>query len=252
MQAIERARPVGAPWFRPAAGIPIGSMIEALRAGDRWAEGSRFVKRDAGRWVWMGELGAEHGPRALVIKGRPRRALDALPDRHAIKQSIGARRLRAAGIPTSDPVALLDVSAAGGARERWLVLSALPGESLAHVCKRGGDTPGLARRAGALVRTLSDAGLFNRDHKASNVIVSPGGELGVIDTVAIRAGSGDEKRRRMLLAMCKELSGIGAMPRLAQLWRCLAAASRTPKADWRTIAAMLRDAGDTTPRVSPV
>lgn len=255
MRSIKSAKQIKTPLFRPAPGAQdgalVGALLDAICAGDRWSEGSRFVKRDADRWVWMGELGTSSGTHALVIKGRPRTMTDVLRDRHAIKQSIGAERLRAAGIPTSPPLAIVDVRAHGGNRERWLVLAALPGESLAQVCKRGGDTPQLAREVGELVRTIGNHGLFNRDHKASNLIVTPEGGVGVIDTVAIRKASGAEPRRRMLLAMCKELRGISAMPRRTQLMRCLLAASDDWREDWRAVGAMLQAAGDTTPRVDP-
>ncbi len=252
MQTIERVKRIRTPWFRPAPGAPVDELIEAIRAGDRWSEGSRFVKRDGDRWVWMGALSAASGVHALVIKGRSRRFTDVLPDRHAIKQSIGAQRLHAAGVPTSLPLAILDVLSGNGDRERWLVLAALQGESLAHHCKRGDVSPALAQRAGELVRTITGAGLFNRDHKASNLIVTPEGGVGVIDTVAIRKAAGSEPQRRMLLAMCMELQGINAMPRRSQLLRCLLAASDDWRTDWRAIDAMLRAAGDTTPRINPV
>lgn len=215
------------------------------------------MKRDSGKWVWLGDLRVADGEIGLVIKCRPRPRLAWLPDRHAIRQAIGAARLVRINVPTSEPIALIDVDTEDGERQRWLVLRAIPGESLARVIARGGMTfdaeSDLARRAGALVRTLCDAGLFNRDHKASNLIVSASGELGIVDTVAIRRRRpGERSRRRMLLAMCKELSGIGAMPSKAMLLRCLRSASDDVRADWRAIGAMRRAAGDTTPLVDPL
>ena len=208
----------------------------------------------------MGDLRTASGMVGLVIKGRSRWGLDAaglIPDRHAIKQAVGAARLRSIGVATSEPIALLDVRSNAGGRERWLVLRALRGETLAHVlakCERSfGEDAELARRVGALVRTLCNAGLFNRDHKASNLIVSPAGEIGVVDTVAIKHRRPSAPlRRRMLLAMCKELAGIGALSRRAQLMRCLRSASDEAHADWRSIAVTLRRAGDTTPSVDPL
>ncbi|MCB9838605.1 MAG: hypothetical protein H6813_04635 [Phycisphaeraceae bacterium] len=222
----------------------------------RWSAASGYVKRDGLRWVWLGELTTSRGDAAVVIKGGPAPRLRLVPDRRALKQAIGASRLRAAGIETSEPIATLDVVTKEGQRGRWLVLGAIRGETLAHRLASGGmsfdEEAALARRAGELVRTLCDAGLFNRDHKASNLIVMETGGIGVVDTVAIRRRHGADARRRMLLAMCKELRGIGALPRRAQLMRCLRAASGTEREDWRAVGAMLRAAGDTTPRVDPL
>jgi len=231
-------------------------ILDGLKE-DRWAAGSGFVKRDGGRWVWMGDLQTSTGEIGLVIKGRPRSWLGLIPDHHAIKQAIGAARLRSAGVVTSELLGLFEVRTESGGAEQWLALRALPGETLAHAMARDArsfaDGAALARRAGGLVRTLCDAGLFNRDHKASNLIVLDSGEIGVVDTVAVRRRrSGDEFRQRMLLAMCKELAGIGALPRRAQLMRCLRAASGDSRADWAVIAQAMRDAGDTTPRVDPL
>jgi hypothetical protein len=241
---------------RPRDRALVDELLGAIRSG-RWSPNPGFVKRDKGRWVWLGAFRVADGELGLVIKGRRRPRLGWLPDRHAIRQAIGAARLVRIGVPTSEPIALLDVNTTAGDRQRWLVLRAIPGESLAHVIAQGGMSfdaeSALARRAGALVRTLGDAGLFNRDHKASNLIVSASGELGIVDTVAIRRRRpGGPSRRRMLLAMCKELSGIGAMPRRAALLRCLRSASDDVRADWRAIGALRRSAGDTTPRVDPL
>lgn len=252
---ISRARLVPTPLVRPVDRAGVDSIIAALRAGE-WSPGSRFVKREGDRWVWLGELPASAGGAVLVIKGRPRGGLGMLPDRHAVKQAIGAARLRRIGVATSEPIALLDVRLESGAAERWLILNALPGDTLANTLARGGRThaqdAALAQRAGALVRTLHEAGLFNRDHKASNLIVTPAGAIGVVDTVAIRRRRSVSTRRRMLVSMCKELTGIGALPRRTQLLRCLRAASDDARADWRAIALLMRDAGDTTPRVDPL
>jgi len=237
------------------AGPGLDEIVESTR-GRRWAEGSGYIKRDGGRWVWMGALLTDRGEVALVIKARPGPALGIIPDRHAIKQAMGAARLRTIDIPTSEPIATMEVRTGSGKRERWLVLTALPGESLAHTLAHRsmslGEEAALARRAGQLVRTLSEAGLFNRDHKASNLIVLDDGAIGVVDTVAIRRQRGETARRRMLLAMCKELAGIGALPRRAQLLRCLREATDDVRGDWREIGAMLAAAGDTTPRVDPL
>lgn len=235
----------------------IQEIVNAIRSGDRWSADSRFVKRDGSSWVWLGSLRTASDDVDLVIKGRVGSRFGLISDRHAIKQAIGAARLLKIGVATSEPVALLNILTGSGVRAHWFVLRALEGESLAHELARGERSfavdAGLARCAGALVRTLCEAGLFNRDHKASNLIVLATGAIGIVDTVAIKRRRGcEQSRRRMLLAMCKELAGIGAMPRRSQLMRCLLSASVDPRADWRAIERMLREAGDTTPRVDPL
>lgn|GEM_PF-772141 len=120
----------------------------------------------------------------------------------------------------------------GGTRE-WLVMDAAQGRSLLeHLADihAGRGVAGvraqhdLARAMAWLLAKLDRAGLFNRDHKPSNIIVTSLGKGGspptfaLIDTVAIRRG---RKADRMLHALFVEPLGVGVPPRRSLAMRVI-------------------------------
>ncbi len=264
--APPRLSPRARPAILPGAARPDGpsrdALLRALRDA-RWAPGFRCAKSDpaSGALTFLGDLLVAGAPRPLVLKRLPfRRGLlhalaRPLGDSRAWKHSLGAARLRRAGILTGSPLLLLRDPGPPGAH--WLVLERLPGEDLARTLASRAlavrDEHDLARRAGALVRTLCAHALFNRDHKLSNIIRAPGGELGLIDTIAIRPRS-PRAAERMLAAMLFEGAGARVLPRRTLLMRCLLAAAPGEGAHalWRRLADRLARAGDTTPRVDPL
>lgn len=139
------------------------------------------------------------------------------------RQWRGVPRLASAGVHSPAPVALAVEHTEGGTRE-WLVMDAAQGRSLLeHLADvhAGRGVVGvhmqheLARAMAGLIRGLDRAGLFNRDHKPSNIIVTSLGKGGpptfaVIDTVAIRRG---RRPDRMLHALFVEPLGVGVPPR---------------------------------------
>lgn len=117
------------------------------------------------------------------------------------RQLRNARRLLRAAIATPEPVGgVRTVRDAGGTwfeiRLRWV-----DGEPLLDRV-RGADATELARLGGAMramLRRFADAGLFNRDAKLSNWIVTPDGAIVAIDPVGVR-------RRRDRVAEAERLA----------------------------------------------
>ena len=124
----------------------------------------------------------------------------------------------------------------------------------------------LARRAGELTARLAAAGLFNRDHKPSNIIVeherpgapkSPG--LVLIDTAGVTR-LGARRPERMLFNLVVEFVGTRTLPRRTLLMRALRAyldhangsTRGTPRAVWDEVERLLAEHGDPTPKDDPL
>lgn len=219
---------------------------------------------------------------AVVVKtrllNRFRDRLDTMLRRTQLERQIrGARTLQRIGVATAEPLLLLRGAhrATGTARES-LVTRALPGRTLLHlmddVARRRTQAPSLAaQRAvahtlGRQLQRFAAAGLFNRDHKPSNLIVmfddSPP-EIGVIDTVAIRRDRVRDGGLRMLTSLMLEPLGCGCPPPRTMRMRTLIAATTDAshphgapliarKAAWRAVAQAIYEHGDPTPRVNPL
>lgn len=183
-------------------------------------------------------------PRAVVIKCRPllslsRRLKARLGLGHADRQWNGAAELLRIGVPTGVP--LLSAWAKVNSVEcELLVLEHVPGTPLLHALDaiargesdlRIPQQRAIAQGAGQLIVDLLKGGVWNRDHKPSNVIVldasawkSPTvARLAVIDCVGIRPCTHPvfSPRRstlaRMLASQIIEPIGCRCLPRRA-LW----------------------------------
>jgi len=233
------------------------AVVDAIVAG-RWESPPRLVKSEGKARTWLGDLRAGGDVRSVVVKRIPerrgvKRALHRrLSISPAFRQWRGAKLLEAENVPTSRPLALLR----GGGSE-WLVLEAVEGEDALrriHTMRERGASPevehALADALGALVAAMDRAGLGNRDHKLSNLIVMPSGGIAIIDTVGVCRGGGDQER--MLYAMAAEARGVGILPRRALLMRVLRAAGVHRRITWRAIERAIVQAGNTTPRVNPL
>ncbi|CAN5784432.1 hypothetical protein BH11PLA1_BH11PLA1_22610 [soil metagenome] len=203
------------------------------------------------------------------------------------RQARGAAELRAAGIPTA-PV--LQIIRAGG--RECVVMERVPGITLLRaLAAESGNSQHLRELAvasGRLIARLSLSHLFNRDHKPSNLIVSPDGRaLTLIDTVAIRRLSRaippQDSLVRMLASQVIEPLGCGVLPPCRTLARGLRAAVQTLADDtapnesgasieaahadrdglaewrrahfrmlWRAVEARIAAHGDPAPRVNPL
>lgn len=266
-------------------------------ADEPWMDGATPLKEDGGVRV----LAATLRGRAVVLKfyrhrglfNRARARLGvAAGDRHWA----GAALLAAEGIACAPMLALLSRTA-DGVREDCLVMGRLEGVSLLHWMDqaRRGELPiarehALADAVGLQVGCLLAAGLHNRDHKPSNLIVSFEGDaptVAVADCQGVHRLGRDRSRHtiRTQASLALEAIGSGVLPRRAIIARVLRAAVaaytarrfggvpvehalRMPKAEqdrilaalpagmglkaWPRIAQRIRLHGDPTPRIDPL
>ena len=228
-------------------------------------------------------LRMDHTPAgAVVVKtrllNRLRDRLDTLFMRTQLERQIrGARTLQRIGVATAEPLLLVrGVHRATRSPRESLVTRALPGRTLLHlmddIARRRAHAPSLdAQRAvahtlGRQLQRFAAAGLFNRDHKPSNLIVmfddSPP-EIAVIDTVAIRRDHVRDGGLRMLTSLMLEPLGCRCPPPRTMRMRTLIAATTDQahpqgaplvarKAAWRAVAQAIHEHGDPTPRVNPL
>ncbi|MDX2148270.1 MAG: hypothetical protein SFZ23_12180 [Planctomycetota bacterium] len=212
----------------------------------------RALKQGARGSVWRARLGPKGRTRDVVLKCRPVRGLGqrlrvALRWSSLDREALGAEMLVAARIPTAQPLALVtgqSVIAAASREDRvrsqCLISMALPGKSLLeHLRDRDlslVDERHLCAEAGRLVAHFTALGLFNRDHKPSNLMVvpptgqgsgspsgsqpdrAPGLALAVIDPRGVARG---KRPRQMLASLMIEPLGVRCPPRRAVRARVL-------------------------------
>lgn len=241
-----------------------------------WLDGAPVLKQQGAAWVRRARVGDVE----IVVKCRPiasvrRRVQSLLGLGHAHRQWRGAQRLEAAGVRTGRPVFIARARLAGVPVE-LLALEFVPGETVLEVLDRVRRGVGpqvrvqhaIAHAAGELVTRMVRAGLFNRDHKASNIVACRGRsvEAAVIDCVGVRACTGAERTRAaraMLAAMMIEAIGCGCTPRRALWMRAIVAAEQGAgatraercaniRAVVADVAAIIAAHGDPTPRVNPL
>ncbi|MFT6041205.1 MAG: hypothetical protein ACI9C2_001374 [Gammaproteobacteria bacterium] len=147
----------------------------------------------------------------LFIKYREAGRLESLrpigSDRFSGALSLGLE-LEARQLPASSPLALIEGPGPQGGRGRWLIMSAIPGLSLAQFVAQsslGASVEVFGRLAGILGR-FHDCGFRQRDLKAPNIMVADGGELVLVDLEGMHAldGPADWKLR------AKDLGRLGA------------------------------------------
>lgn len=247
--------------LRVARGENAGAWARVLPTLTEHAPGSQPLKQQGPDAVWVAAaLG-----RQVIIKRRHAPGFGEFVRRcvgrsRAQRQWQGSTLLDLAGIPTARCLVL-----ARFGQSEWLVMDHLPGASLLSVLARNALTPAaahaLALAAGRLVARMAAEGLFNRDQKPSNIIVTnldnTNAHLAVIDTVGVRRVSAwrEDFTVRMLASLVIEPSGTGiSIPRAAMM-RALTqvvpdrAHRRTL---WRAVAQSVQLHGDPTPRVDPL
>lgn len=261
---------------RAAPGIDADAWSAALAALDPAT--LTTLKEDASTAVLAGTLLGE----PVVLKAWRLTAPVARLRAHlglsrAHRQWHGAALLVRHALPTAAPIALLfDTRDAPPAE--WLILPRLTGPTLLDLLAVIHADPravparaqhALARALGEQLHRFSAVGLFNRDHKPSNLIITtpPAGEPHVIDTVAIRpVRSGDWRPlRRMLTSLMLEPLGCRVPPRRALRLRVLATliAAQSPalprdlrrqalRGAWQSITRLIEAHGDPTPKVDPL
>ena len=183
-----------------------------------WIDGrepQRVYKHDARSRVWRvrGEAG-----RSFVVK-----RFEFSPLRQVLGLALGAhpgqrerrwvRRLMTAGLPVV-PVVASGVQRRGAGVCYWLVTPHL-GTSLHNLFFHGELADSDRRRrvlqaVGRLTGELGRRGLFNRDHKASNILINSDDRPWLIDVGAVRRRRGSAAAGRMLANLCETLTQAGA------------------------------------------
>lgn len=244
-----------------------------------WLDTGEVLKDEPGSsWVRRAMLGG----REVVVKCRllgpvSRRLKSALGFGHGNRHWRGAAMLAAKKVPTARPIALVSATI-DGAPVELLVLEYLRGRSLLQVLSTlhadAAAMPvrvqhALAASVGAQVGRLAHAGLLNRDHKPSNIIIThPGDGPAVIDAVGVRscgARAGLAAAARMCASLVIEPTGCGVPPRRALMMRAVrAAVSQWTGADdsraarggvrslWREAVDRVGAHGDPRPKVDPL
>jgi hypothetical protein len=249
------------------SGCDRAQRMAAELAAPGWRDASVRIKTEGDSFVARVTLAG----RDSVVKLRTLRSADRLKalvgHGRGERQWEGAERLIASGIPAARPLALFR-GLLDGDHVELFVAEFVPGPTLLR-CLAADDWEGagrapqraLAAAAGRSVAALHGAGLFNRDHKPSNLIVrdGPGDPVVVVlDTVAIRADGSDHAVARMLASLVIEPTGVGLAGRLRRslLFRgaLAGAADDRDRARrlYRAAAVIVREHADPTPRVNPL
>lgn len=178
-------------------------------------EPAQVYKHDARSRVWR--IDAADG-RSFVVK-----RFEYSPIRQLLGFVLGlhpgqrerrrARHLKAAGL-TVAPIIASGVQRRGVGVCYWLVTPYL-GTSLYHLFYQGELTDADRRErvlqaVGRLTGELIRLGIFNRDHKASNIVVDGEDRPWLIDVGAVRRFRGVAGAVRMLANLCQTLAEAGA------------------------------------------
>ncbi len=182
--------------------------------------------------VWRATLVVQKRPMALVIKCEPitglkRRVQRLLGTTHAHRHWRGAELLMRHGFRTAEPKAIV-YGVRDGVTIECLIMEALDGRSLldylADPTIPVRSQHEIATRVGNWTARIWGKGIFNRDHKGSNILVPAqrGSEPALIDCVGLRYRDRLEQRLdgdrimdlyAMLGKIMIEARGCGAEPR---------------------------------------
>jgi hypothetical protein len=251
-------------------------------ADPAWLASSQLLKDEPdSSWVRRATLnGRDVVVKCRYLNTRSRWLKSALGYGHGDKHWRGAALLASKKIPTARPVILLWARLDRQPVE-LLVLEHLPGPTLLQVLDAiaRGQGPSvriqhaIAVAAGSTIPAVLGAGLWNRDHKPSNLIVlntdSPQPRIAIIDCVGIRRygrlGIDELEGEDMAASLFIEPTGCGCPPRRALWLRALLAmfdsqALNAPRADRHadlrgTIAGLsdlIATHGDPRPRTDPL
>jgi tRNA A-37 threonylcarbamoyl transferase component Bud32 len=264
-----------------------GAWVEGLSAGTGTGGAAgpvEPIKTDDGGASSV--FAAEALGRSVIVKRRDLRTIQQrlkmmLRVGRGWRQWRGAELLRAGGVPTAEPVALMTEWRRPWPVE-WLVLERLPGKTLLRHMAEGDlsvrEEHAVARAVGRLVARTVEAGLTNRDGKPSNVMITrvAGGEAeaAFIDTVGVRRMRLSPPATGVMLKnLVVEALGCGVLPRRSLLMRAYAWDGPRPgaediaalgeeaaraewrgvrDAEWAMVEELVRRHGDPRPRVDPL
>jgi tRNA A-37 threonylcarbamoyl transferase component Bud32 len=258
------APPTRASWvMRSGVSDPGGLAMEL--GSERWVERAETLKRSGASAVLAGRASCgEVVVKCQRLPGRVGEARSRLMASRLARQWRGAERLRGAGIATAGTLMLWRGRDAGGALVECLAMERLKGRSLLHWAADAGagraERAALARGVGELTGRLVSGGLFNRDHKPSNVVVlrvEPSVRLALVDTVGIRKATRGGTAR-MLANLLYEVIGTGTTldaRERALVWRGVAASGPGwlgYRAVRREVEALLASHGGMRPEDDPL
>ena len=239
-----------------------------------WAVRARVLKRDARSSVLAGDSPSGEVVVKSIPLDRPKDALARLVGSTRLsRQWRGSELLAGAGINAARHLALWRGRDEGGRLIESLAIELVRGPMLLRCLAQDNLRPRqarieLARAAGALVARMIQAGLFNRDQKPSNIIVTSAEppetpeRLVLLDPVGVRPlglMNRQSARRRMLFALLVEPIGCDLdvpmrlrMEAMHACARALGAPRNAVRADFREIDQMLFEHGDPTPDINPL
>ena len=215
----------------------------------------------------------DHRPVVLkvsVLAGLAHKAYAAVGSTRGCRHWRGSRRLHTLGLSTPTCHALVH-GRSEGARVEVLVMDRVAGRTLLeHLACPTLPVRAQHRVACALANQCADmarAGVFNRDHKPSNIVVVKASAddalLAILDTVAVRPLARPGPTAPPLERLIIEAIGIGATPRRSLIarflteWiaRSVADPSHRPaalRATWATLSARVEAHGNPTPTDNPL
>ena len=207
------------------------------------------LKEEGLRSVWLVEPPGEARRTAKYWPVTPWSALKhCMGISQPARQLRGARRLAAIGVATPRVVSGPKVMASKAGRLYCMELEYVPGSTVTECLEDPSHDAAafrsVARQLGAVIRSISGAGLLHRDLRLSNVIVgagSDGPKVWVIDPVGVRrCGDGVTATARMLERLDVEVRRRRAVTRGA--WREVvrSALSGISATDRRAVFARLR------------
>ncbi len=245
----------------PTHPAPTALRKVPLRQGSAWLSQAESAEPRAD-WIQRLLNPASQAVRALKSETRNQTLLVHADDRHwvvkryrlpwwkawlyqtvkrtpAWREWRGAQRLSAAGARVARPAVLVHQPS-----EPWtqaLILPYVEGENLAQYLGRPHPAVrriGLARRIGRQIGQLAAAGLINRDHKATNLIVDRLCDTGqvppvIIDPAGIRRRKSDHQIYRMLALLHYTCSQVGPVS-LREVVACIRGVLETDRSIART------------------
>ncbi len=197
------------------------ALAREISSGD-WLGGAVLLKEDDRTSVFSGECSL--GPvvvKTMRVDRLKDSASKAIGITRLMRQWKGWERLVGAGVDSPDCFVLFREASVES-----LVMRRAAGETLFEYIARQdtGITERIhvARLVGEMLGTLNAAGLFNRDGKPSNLIVSPGRDrLWVIDSVGVMGSRRGHGMARMCANLIIEPTGLGNPVRTTDCMRVL-------------------------------